>query len=559
MRLVVSAIAVGVGLLTAAVYLSLVMIKVPEDSFLAVRFKGNFFVPAKMAAAGQWAQPGEVGPLRETFPTGTYFKFAPWWYERRITKKLQLAPGQVAKVVHLLGEPAPDNSMVVEGGLKEVTHKGTLRELLGVGIHELNPFGFTAEVLERVTDSVQTSAGTFEALAGWVYIRPGYVGVKTVKIPRKGETSGVQEKTLPPGFWVINPLTEQVTEMEIGYWLMGFETQLATENGDLQRDQNGDPIPLEAGSDIKFPSKDGHEIFADLDLIWGMMPETASKVLSTIGPRPAVEALVRQKVLSLVGTRGSAMLANSFQIGVEREKFQLELEKEIRHTLEGMGLLVEQALVRKVYVPQKVREPVQAAFLAKERQATAVEEKETAKVEALFLEAQQNVELMRETTEKDTERLREVSIAKAAKEAAVMTAANEAEIAKIDRETAVLEAEAFKTEEEAKQKALQLAKEAEAELNQMAVSAFGTPEAYNAFLFAENLPEDIRINLIYAGQGTFWTDMSKTGVNIQPNVAGASKSSESDTGSEKTPAPQIAPTKSAEEEVAEGEEESIQI
>ncbi|MFO0415784.1 MAG: hypothetical protein ACK5Y6_00715, partial [Pseudomonadota bacterium] len=76
MRLVVSAIAVGVGLLTAAVYLSLVMIKVPEDSFLAVRFKGNFFVPAKMAAAGQWAQPGEVGPLRETFPTGTYFKFA---------------------------------------------------------------------------------------------------------------------------------------------------------------------------------------------------------------------------------------------------------------------------------------------------------------------------------------------------------------------------------------------------------------------------------------------------------------------------------------------------
>jgi hypothetical protein len=38
------------------------------------------------------------------------------------------------------------------------------------------------------------------------------------------------------------------------------------------------------------------------------------------------------------------------------------------------------------------------------------------------------------------------------------------------------------------------------------VDAFGSPQAYNAYIFAKNFdPQDLR--LIFAGPGTFWTDL----------------------------------------------------
>jgi hypothetical protein len=40
----------------------------------------------------------------------------------------------------------------------------------------------------------------------------------------------------------------------------------------------------------------------------------------------------------------------------------------------------------------------------------------------------------------------------------------------------------------------------------MLVDAFGTPQAYNLYTFAQNFaPTDLK--LIFAGPGTFWTDL----------------------------------------------------
>ncbi len=51
-------------------------------------------------------------------------------------------------------------------------------------------------------------------------------------------------------------------------------------------------------------------------------------------------------------------------------------------------------------------------------------------------------------------------------------------------------------------------KEADAEGYEMLVGALGGGEAYNLYTFAENFkPESIR--LFFAGDGTFWTDLSR--------------------------------------------------
>ena len=53
--------------------------------------------------------------------------------------------------------------------------------------------------------------------------------------------------------------------------------------------------------------------------------------------------------------------------------------------------------------------------------------------------------------------------------------------------------------------------EATADRFRLAVEAFGTPQAYNKWVFASGLPNDVNLQLLYAGQGTLWTDLNKAG------------------------------------------------
>jgi hypothetical protein len=41
----------------------------------------------------------------------------------------------------------------------------------------------------------------------------------------------------------------------------------------------------------------------------------------------------------------------------------------------------------------------------------------------------------------------------------------------------------------------------------LAVSAFGNANAYSQWSFANGLPEDVKLQMLYAGPGTFWTDL----------------------------------------------------
>ena len=49
--------------------------------------------------------------------------------------------------------------------------------------------------------------------------------------------------------------------------------------------------------------------------------------------------------------------------------------------------------------------------------------------------------------------------------------------------------------------------EAKSELFKLAVDAFGSGSAYNQWVFATGLPEDVQLDMLYAGEGTFWTDL----------------------------------------------------
>jgi hypothetical protein len=171
-------------------------------------------------------------------------------------------------------------------------------------------------------------------------------------------------------------------------------------------------------------------------------------------------------------------------------------------------------LVRHVYIPKEVREPIQESFIADENTLTRQQQQLTATEEGRLREAEENVLLASATVEVQTLKLVAAREAAGNREAEGIRAETIRQVAAIEAETEELKAGAVEIIGQAEAEGKQMVEEATADRFRLAVQAFGTPQAYNNWVFATGLPEDIELNLIYAGQGTLWTDMNSAGGNF---------------------------------------------
>jgi hypothetical protein len=94
------------------------------------------------------------------------------------------------------------------------------------------------------------------------------------------------------------------------------------------------------------------------------------------------------------------------------------------------------------------------------------------------------------------------------KSAAEVDARAQLEAATIEQEVAKLAARRIEILGQANADVERMKKEAEAKGYEMLVNAFGGGQAYNLYTFAENFKPD-SIQLFFAGDGTFWTDLSR--------------------------------------------------
>jgi hypothetical protein len=172
-----------------------------------------------------------------------------------------------------------------------------------------------------------------------------------------------------------------------------------------------------------------------------------------------------------------------------------------------LGLTLLHGFVRNIHIPQEVRKPIQEKFIADELKLTREQELLTARTEATLREAEKTVELEKERVDAETMKKVAQVAAEGNKEAEETKAGTIKLVAVVDRKTAELEAEASVTLGKAKAGAKQLEAEAKSELFKLAVDSFGSGSAYNQWVFATGLPEDVQLDLFYAGEGTLWTDL----------------------------------------------------
>ncbi len=509
----ISGIVATILLLTGLVFhWTINRVYVDEGQSLMLRYKGPLiFGERKQAETGMWAEEGQMGILAKLRGPGRHF-YCPIWWERTVVDDLVIKPGSVGVVTCKLGKDLPAGEYLVDGDIGNTKYKGILRKVLHPGRYRINPYGYTVETVQLQ----KFKSGNQDKVAGWVSIPTGYVGVVTnlSDNPATKATKGIQEKVLPPGLYPINGREQNIDIVEIGY-------RHTTIQMDVKRDENGvviidpksgEPIIDDQNSGIEFPSSDGFKMHIDFTAIWGLMPDQAAHAIRTIGNVDMVEEkIVRPQIESICRNNGSEYKAVDLLVGDSREKFQKANLDEFHTVLDEKKITLLYGLVRHVYVPKEVREPIQQSFIADENTLTRQQQQKTAKEEGSLREAEENVSLASRTVEVDTLRLVAEKIAGGDRTAQGIRAETVKLIASIDKETAELQAQAVEILGKATNEGKKLIEEAKSDRFRLAVEAFGTPQAYNKWFFATNLPDNIELKLLYAGPGTLWTDMDKAG------------------------------------------------
>jgi len=524
---------------------------VPPGQSLLLRYKGPLLLGRGRAPQpGQLARrdPLEVGVLQEMPGPGRHF-YCPLWWERTLVQDVVVEPGELAVVTSLVGQdPAAgagalgDTQFLVEGELGQTTAKGTLRRVYGPGRYRVNPYAYD---IKKIKNQAEAS-GRQVKQSGWVRIETGHVGVVTNQTdnPLTGARQGIQPQPLPPGLYAVNPREQQVDVIPIGY----REKTLQSEPRGAPAGQttphatvaDGEPDMDDAVGGIVFPSQDGFTIHMDFTAIWGILPEQAPRVVEFSGNVEAVEQRVVVPLIeSICRNEGSKLGAVDLLVGETREEFQDETTRQFETRLRETGVALQYGLVRHIYIPREVRLPIQQKYLADELTLTRDQEQLTARMEADLREQERTVDLESERIKVETEKLVAEKQAEGKKTAAETRAETTKKLAAIDRQTAELERQAKVVLGKAEAAAQQRLEEAKANRFQLAVEAFGDGQAFNHWVFATGLPDEIDLQMVYAGEGTFWTDLK----GFQETLLGRQATREKTTGESgrKQPQSQSAP------------------
>lgn len=512
------------------------------------------------------AKDNQKGIRENVLGEGRYF-FNPFLYDHKVVEVIRILPGKVGVVTSKVGEPLPQGEFLADTG-----QKGVWRRVLGPGKYRLNPFGYDVEIIDAVSIPIgyvgvltslsgkQAPEGAFAGpeqkgirkdilQPGIYYANPKQykidvleIGVNQVSL--LGRTGGevltknfqVSEGQQQGGFNALaqNMLIQQQAQREdyvekssIFKGLTSSARARApapmpprppgrqTRQSDVAQDVQAAPTvqvqnTFTLNQFVTFPSRDGFEVSLDMTVEFELLPEQLSGIFRAYGDLPAVvEKALMPQILSISRLKGSAYKVTEFIVGEGREKFQLDLTDSLAKVLGERGISVHNALIRHVNVPPDILAPIRDASIAIEQDLTNKEKQNTARKQAELNTETSMIEQRGEQVRQETLKLAGEIRAAQDREVAQIGAEARKQIAEIESRTAERMAEKTVTLGQAKADAVRLVEGERARGYQMKTAAFGDPEAYTMWEFATGLSPDLRIQVIYAGQGTLWTDLDR--------------------------------------------------
>ena len=414
------------------------------------------------------------------------------------------------------GKTPPPGVEVVDRGFK-----GLQKEVLTPGTYKINPHLYSVTLVPAVVIP-PSSVGVVTRLSGergattsvtLTQIRDSTVGpstqssiapiAATSQAPSRlisGTTQrGVLKDVLQPGIYYVNPRLIKVDIVPIGY------DAITTRNS-----------PTESATQaIRFYSGDGYLVEADFTVVWGISPADAPEIVANIGAWDNVRSNVIEPAMKAACQNVGAKYTSKELIqGTTRSKFQDELSDSLERSVATRNVHVLLALIRNIMIKDNTGKDqtggllatIQRANIEVERDLTNKQKTVTAVTAAKLEEALKSVDVARETVASDTNVKVANLQAEGTKKAAEIAAQRDLDVAKINLEISQLDAQRTQILGKAAADVARLKNEAEAKGAKMLVDAFGSPQAYNLYTFAKGFePKDLK--LIFAGPGTFWTDL----------------------------------------------------
>jgi hypothetical protein len=463
-----------------------------------VRGPGRYFInPVEY----EW----EVVPQLEV-PAGDPAKWD--WDETGRLKNPASAP-MIAVVSSKQGKNPPSDAEVVDQGFK-----GIQKEVLTPGTYKLNKYLYDWK-LEPAVVVPPGSVGVVTRLTGDVgevasatltEIRASTTGPATQPnadpappgVPSRlvvgPNQRGILKNVVQPGIYYVNPRAMKITIVPVGY----------------------DAISLEhPNTQIKFYSADGYLVEADFTVVWGRSPADAPNIVANIGSSEKVEAnVIAPAMKAACQNEGAKYTARELIQGTTRSQFQDDLSKSLEDQVKNRNVHVLLALIRNIQIKdtagkdqtEGLLSTIQRANIEIENEITNKQKTETATIRANLEQARKMVDVAKETVTSDTGVKVANIMADAQKKAAEIDAQRDLDLAKIQLQIAELDAKRVQILGKADADVLKMKNDAEAQGAKLLVEALGSPQAYNKYIFAKNFqPQDLR--LIFAGEGTFWTDL----------------------------------------------------
>ena len=403
------------------------------------------------------------------------------------------------------GKAAPAGEEVVAAG-----YKGIQEQVLTPGTYKINPYLEEVTILPAVVVP-PGSVGVVTRLIGSATEEVASAPITATSAPSTqplappsrivaGATQrGILRDVLQPGIYYVNPRAMNVTIVPIGF-------------DEISLDHN-------LGTAVHFYTHDGYEVQADFTVVWGRSAADAPDIVATIGDTERIEKnLITPAMKAACQNEGSKYTAVELIQGLTRSQFQDDLSDALEKQVTPRHVSILLALVREINIKDTsggdqttgLLATIQRANIEAERQLTNEQKTATASTEAELQQALKLVDVAREMVAAGTKLKVANIMADGRKAAAEIDADRDLQTASIQLQVAQLDAQRTQIIGKANADVARVKNEADAKGAALMVQALGTPQAYNQYIFAKNFqPTDLR--LIFAGPGTFWTDLKSFG------------------------------------------------
>ncbi|MHC4910280.1 MAG: SPFH domain-containing protein [Planctomycetota bacterium] len=391
---------------------------------------------------------------------GRHFR-NPWTWDWKVVPQVEVPQGKLGVRIRLHGGELGYDHLVATSD----ADKGIVPDVLRPGRYAIN----ARIVSPRGKIPAREGYAEFIELHDPVVIPAGYKGVVTLLSAPKPDdpnvllvpegTRGVVAKALDPGTEYINPYVTRINLVDC-------------------RSQRFD---LSTGGAMGFPSKDGFWVTLDGSIEFRVKPEDAARVYVTYNDQSngdrIDEEIIKKVILpnarSFCRLQGSNHSGRDFISGETRILFQEAFQRELRATCEQQGIEIIQALINRIYPPQKIAGPVRDRQIALQqekqyqRQILQQEsEKSLAIEQQMVLRKQALVEADRSVVKVTTE-------AERRQEVALIEANQRLRVAEFELLAAQDEAAAILARGKAEADVVKFQNEAEAAGWRDAVAAFG--------------------------------------------------------------------------------------